>query len=53
MADVYDKVDYWLKNDNIVPSTIKFKDFYLLHRGEKLIKSDSLIQAGIFTDADI
>ena len=53
MADVYDKVDCWLKRDDILTSTIKFKNFNLSYRGIKLIKSDSLIQAGIFTDADI
>ena len=53
MDDVYNKVDCWLKNEDIVPSTIQFKNFNLFHRGKELIRSDSLIRAGIFTDADI
>jgi len=53
MADVYDKVDGWLKRDDILPPPIKFKIFSLLYGGRKLIKSASLIQAGISTDAAI
>lgn len=53
ILDVYNRVEMWLKDENVLPSYIQFIDFVLMHRGMQLKDTDSLQQSGIVTDAKI
>ena len=39
MADVFNKVHGWLRDEKVLPPSVKFIDFNLLYRGIELKES--------------
>lgn len=43
----------WLRSDDVLPYSVSFDDFRLMHRGMELKEPDSLTQADIVDDTKI
>ena len=53
MADVFQKVDNWLRDEKILPASLEIDSFMLIYRGMKLNANVSLKQAGIVEDSKL